>query len=54
MFSLLLCFNLLAVHADDVAFIVCFADGWAAATGNGGDWVEFQFPDDTGEFQVCQ
>ena len=30
-----------------------FADAWAAATKNGGDWVEFQFADDTGELSVC-
>ena len=24
----------------------CCADGWAAATTNGKDWVEFQFSDD--------
>ena len=29
-----------------------FADGWAAATSAGGDWVEFQFEDDKGEYSL--
>ena len=35
------------------ASIFFVADAWAAATKNGGDWVEFQFADDTGELSVC-
>ena len=30
---------------------LCFADGWAAPTSDGGDWVEFEFDDHVGELK---
>ena len=46
----LFCVLALYVYARGVH--LCSAGGWAPATANGGEWVEFQFAEDIGEIRI--